>query len=725
MKKIVIISLILTIITYICMGCITQNEVYAVSRENLSSKLDSYPGYTELINNLKAKYPNWNFTILYTGLDWSQVIKNETSAWHGRNLISSSKSGEWICSTCGGKSYDNGSWRCASEAAVSYYMDPRNGLNEDYIFQFEALSYNGNVQNIDGVKKIIADVGFMQGNQITYKKTDGSTGTINKSYAQVIMEAAQEAGISPYHLAARIRQEQGTGSTASATGRGDYSGYVGYYNLLNIRATGSTSAQIIANALTYAKNNGLDTPEKSIKEGAKFLAQSYIGRGQDTLYLQKFDVDSSDGSLYSHQYMQNVSAAMSEGTTVKSSYASMGLMTSPINFIIPVYENMPSEKCSMPGTETVVTQNVVIKGTKVNIRDGKGTGANIIANLNNGDNLLRIELATSTINGYYWDKVVLSDGRQGYVARNYLTQVADIKTCDERVIANTGVNLRNGPGTSGTKIITMLVKGQAVTRIEKGKYNVDGYIWDKVVLSDGRQGYVATNYLNFESSNNNGGTTTNEIIRVICGSGLKVRQSPGTSSNVLTYTKNGDQLTRIQKDCSTANGYTWDKIITSSGVEGYIARGTTSGSEIYVEVVTSGSSESNSTVDTISNYFEIIGDNIICIPETTVVKIKEKNSNSIVKHDGNVLSDSELVRTGTIVNIDGKDYTIIKKGDVNGDGKIDLADSLILSKHVLQVKEISNSLYEQAGDINEDEKIDLADTLNMQKYILDIQKITL
>ena len=55
----------------------------------------------ELIDKLKKDHPNWNFTILYTGLDWNEVIKNETTAVHGRNVVPASKSTAWKCSECG------------------------------------------------------------------------------------------------------------------------------------------------------------------------------------------------------------------------------------------------------------------------------------------------------------------------------------------------------------------------------------------------------------------------------------------------------------------------------------------------------------------------------------------------------------------------------------------------------------------------------------------------
>ena len=123
--KLVCIITILTLLTYILINFVNENVTYAAQyRENYdATKIEKYPGYKELIESMKAAHPNWNFKIFYTGLDWNQVIKNETTAYHGRNLVSVSRPSSWICSICGDKHYDNGSWRCASEAAVSFFMD--------------------------------------------------------------------------------------------------------------------------------------------------------------------------------------------------------------------------------------------------------------------------------------------------------------------------------------------------------------------------------------------------------------------------------------------------------------------------------------------------------------------------------------------------------------------------------------------------------------------------
>ena len=84
-KKIVILNIIL----YICIAILVPTNIYAVQSKYPYSQggLSSYSGYDTLLQNLQAKHPNWNFTILNTGLDWNDVIKNETVASHGRNLI--------------------------------------------------------------------------------------------------------------------------------------------------------------------------------------------------------------------------------------------------------------------------------------------------------------------------------------------------------------------------------------------------------------------------------------------------------------------------------------------------------------------------------------------------------------------------------------------------------------------------------------------------------------
>ena len=133
----------------------------------------------------------------------------------------------------------------------------------------------------------------------------GSTSTINStmSYADIIMTAAEESGISPYSIAIKIIQEVGTNGSNSVSGT--YSGYEGYYNFYNWGATDGNNA--IEKGLIYAKEMGWNNQYTAIVEGAKKLADSYVSVGQNTAYFYKFDcVDDVSTGLYWHQYMTNI-----------------------------------------------------------------------------------------------------------------------------------------------------------------------------------------------------------------------------------------------------------------------------------------------------------------------------------------------------------------------------------------------------------------------------------
>ena len=71
---------------------------------------------------------------------------------------------------------------------------------------------------------------------------------------------------------------------------------------------------------------------KAILGGAKYIATGYISVGQNTLYLQKFDVV-ANGGLYSHQYMSNIMAASSEGIRTYNKYSNMGQLSNSFTFL--------------------------------------------------------------------------------------------------------------------------------------------------------------------------------------------------------------------------------------------------------------------------------------------------------------------------------------------------------------------------------------------------------
>lgn len=301
---------------------------------------ESYKSYLRVLH---TKYPTWKFVAQHTKLDWNTVIANESKI--GTNLVHTSSLDSWKSIESGAFDwnankwigYDGASWVPASSAIISYFMDPRNMLTETAVFQFEQLTYQP-YHTLSGVQSILKGT-FMSG---TYDST-------NKTYAQTFIEAAEKTNASPYMIAARCRQEMGVNGTSSIIS-GTVAGYEGYYNYFNIGAYTTSSASAIINGLKYAKGTDSatlrpwNTRYKAIIGGATYIANQYVNKGQDTLYLQKFNVQGSN--LYNHQYMTNVQAANSEASSIKSAHNSD--LNKAITFKIPVYLNMPSSACPKP-----------------------------------------------------------------------------------------------------------------------------------------------------------------------------------------------------------------------------------------------------------------------------------------------------------------------------------------------------------------------------------------
>ncbi len=320
-----------------------------VEDDSFNSYLDSqgFPeSYKNSLKQLHALYPNWKFKALNTNLDWNTVLNGETSL--ARSLIPSSWSDSYKSYESGcydwntGKfiAYDSGGWVNASRETIAYYMDPRNFLDDVYVFQFLSLSYSS-TETKSSVSSILQ--GTFMGGAYPGGLSDSSS---FPTYADAFMSAASGSGVSAYHLASRAVQEQGTPGTQ--LGLGTVAGYNGYYNIFNYGASGEGKAAILQNGAKYAQNNGWTTPYKSILGASKKIASNYINKGQVNVYLQKFDVVDGGNGYYANQYMQNIAAPSSESMKTKKGYTSSQLYSLPLEFTIPVYNNMPAAACAKP-----------------------------------------------------------------------------------------------------------------------------------------------------------------------------------------------------------------------------------------------------------------------------------------------------------------------------------------------------------------------------------------
>lgn len=335
----------------------TSRPVVALSDAQFEAEMTNQ-GFPESYKNglrlLHQSYPYWQFTSVKTGLDWNASVDAESVP--GKSLVLNTRTIDWKSTEPGAydwttdayKVFDGKQWVAASRAAVAYYMDPRNFLDEKCVFMFEALAYESNYQNVEGVATILKNTP-LGGTSYTY--TDDTGAQVTKTYQDTIMEAAEINGVSPYHLASRIRQEVVTGTnTVSNSVTGTVSGYEGIFNYYNIGANDSSGGGAVLNGLKYASSGTTymrpwNSPYRSIVGGAQYIASNYITRGQNTLYTERFNI--TEKNTYDHQYMTNVAAAHSEANKVYTAYKDW-MANVPILFYIPIYDNMPDEPAAAP-----------------------------------------------------------------------------------------------------------------------------------------------------------------------------------------------------------------------------------------------------------------------------------------------------------------------------------------------------------------------------------------
>lgn len=345
--------------------------------ESYMTKQGFPESYKPYLRKLHEQHPKWIFTAQKLGVDWNTALKEECVV--GRNLVHSSALASWKSMEKGAYDFNggywyglDGSWVAASKEIIMYYMDPRNFLNDTYIFMFENQSYDPSYQTESGVKTILADT-FMSG---SYTCPDTKK---KYTYSQTFMDAAKKSGVSPYHLASRCRNEQGVNGAPQSLGT--VKGYENYFNFFDIQAYATSTMTAAEMGCKYAKTTNptyllpWTNQYKSIVGGSIFLGTGYITKGQDTLYLQKFDMVDGGNGLYYHQYMTCVFGQANEAISLKNAY-SQDILNSAMEFKIPVYNNMPDKLCPKPtssGDNNNYLKSLSVSGTSISPKFDKFT----------------------------------------------------------------------------------------------------------------------------------------------------------------------------------------------------------------------------------------------------------------------------------------------------------------------------------------------------------------
>ena len=750
----------------------SQNIVSDSNFEAYMTQQGFPESYKQGLRELHSKYPKWKFTALQTGLDWNTAVAEESKVTRNlvaRSSISSWKSTEdgaydWATGTWPG--FDGSSWVAASRDIISYYMDPRNFLNETYIYQFMNQSYDPSLHTREGLVTMVEGTflsgtapaggasgsrggsgsgsssgspsgpdggssdsgsapggGSPDGGEITPGQTGGpgaSLGTsgryaqINESawsisshlvdtvssygpgmdsenavpgevpgeeqqpgsgdtgssagrpYVDIIMDAAAQSGVNPYILASMILVEQGKQGTGRSIS-GTVSGYTGYYNFFNIEAYQSGSMDAVTRGLWWASQSGSygrpwNSREKSIIGGAKWYGDNYPGRGQNTLYLKKFNVQGSNP--YTHQYMTNIQAAASEGAELAKISS---LKNTALEFSIPVFKNMPEGPCAQP----------TLDGSPNNKLSGLGVDGFALTPSFNRDT-------------QSYDLIVDPSVSSVTISASAIDSKASV--------SGTGtVNLQ-----SGNNDITIAVKaenGQVRDYVIHVVRQDNGPTYSEAIGGGVTPGGTAGP----GGGSGPGGDTTVEIVGP---PGSSQPGGSGTSAPGSSAPGSGNSVPGPIAPDGSVEGFGTEE---SGGALQEPGSGTHSqkpGGRGGTRVVTAGTS-----VQALAAQIQ-----------------SEKAGTSVKIYTSSGKEASGSAATGYLAQAyDSKGdsvlkQTVIVRGDNTGDGKVNVLDILNAQRHILGLGSLKGE-FAAASDVNGNGKIDITDILAMQRDVLGIEKL--
>lgn len=243
-----------------------------------------------------------------TTFDIVGTINNATPVWIQKTVVIDGQL-NW---------YQVGAWINPLRKDVEYYANPANfkkGTAE--YFQFLRLSESAGLNVNEVNQKILNGKGILQGK--------GSSFT----------DAGKQFGINEVYLISHALLETGNGTSALAKGvvvssvDGKAVEPKTVYNMYGINAKDSCPLQC---GSEYAYKQGWTTPELAIVGGAKFIADSYINKGQDTLYKMRWN-PAAPGT---RQYATDIGWGTKQVGRIKSLYDLLSDYT--LKFDTPVFK---------------------------------------------------------------------------------------------------------------------------------------------------------------------------------------------------------------------------------------------------------------------------------------------------------------------------------------------------------------------------------------------------
>ena len=510
--------------------------------------------------------------------------------------------------------------------------------------------------------------------------------------------------------------------------RVNYNGTSGYVCSTYVALAGESYSASYARPWT--------SPKKAIMGGAAFIAGDYISAGQNTSYLKKFNVNPNANSAQNtHQYMANLAAPYNEALSTYKSYQENGLLSLPLHFTIPVFNNMPA-KTSHPkygeevgGTSTVTDQAFEDK-----------------LNAEGFDETYKVWLRALHNQYPNWTFEALHTNLDFASTVTIQQSIGSIQkwNCSE-CVQQPEVQTESGWYIATRQTVEYFLDprnflmADSVLMFEDLSYN-DIYKEEtvkSVLAGTFMSGNDQVDNVSYSSMFMEAGKTYN--VNPVYLASLS-RQEVGTTMGLVT---SGEQFE--YKGITYVGFYNFYNIGAYSSEANpakaglvFASAGSTPNSDgVYVGNVGGGSSDSKpvENPDTSSPSAVPVATLIANMGlnrkgtyltnlslNTKVSALKSKISEQSVTFksaSGGVLGDTEKVTTGSTVTFSsGEVYTIVIYGDLTGDGEVDSADLLRMRQQLLGKVTLSGAYFEAAHVYNTSGSVDSSDLLRLRQHLL-------
>ena len=512
------------------------------------------------------------------------------------------------------------------------------------------------------------------------------------------------------------------------------------------------------------------SPRKSIVGGAEFIVGNYISKGQHTSYLKKFNVNpKSSYSTYNHQYMANLAAPSSEARSSYNSYKNNNLLSLPLHFIIPTYNNMPSVT-ALPGSGADTTGTSSTDSSFEAKLNGQGFDESYkkklrllhskhsnwtFENLKTGldfSKAVKAEQAVSSINlgtKYYYNGGSVQTEPGWYMAntetvgyyldpRNFLNETYILMFESLKYSSNYNEN-----------VVQSVINGTFM----KGNSNVDGKSYASIFVEAGKTKDASPVYLASlarQESGVNGSKATSGAqftYKNVTYKGLYNFFNIGASSSEespilagLVWASGGDRCVVVGNNCGSNTNTTTTNNAASNSTT------TNNNSSVVTNNNTTNNNTSNNTNNNTnttpsstpnnkgSNYYinklnvrnnagYINGLSVGTTVNTILNKLSGTKGVSITNINGKGISGNSKIGTGSdivVTDSDGKtkyNYRVVIYGDVNGDGVITAGDYVNIKNYIMKKKSLS-AVALRGADSNKSGSVTASDYVIIKNYIL-------